>query len=73
MVVVGDDGESMKVAEGLVANAAHWPVPVAAIVAVELMQIDWSGPAFGTKFTLIYTVPVSHSGIGEWAERVSQI
>ena len=57
MVVVGDVGEVMTVAEGLDAAAVQVPVPVAAIVTMPvLVHTVWSGPALGSAVTITLAV-----------------
>ena len=62
MVVVGLAGLVMVDVPGLLNNAVHVPVPVAAIVAEppgRMIQLTvWSGPAFGFAVTVIFTVSV---------------
>jgi len=56
MTVFGDEGESISAVAGLVGNAVHVPIPVAAIVLVEYWQIVWSGPALGLAITITLAV-----------------
>ena len=58
IVAVGEVTVVMVVVAGLVIDAVHVPVPVAAIVAVEYWQVVWSGPAFGLAVTITLAVSV---------------